>query len=48
MMKVSVTADTVRKRQCLNIRQQAKPIMMPIEIDTMASVKNWAMIKNGV
>lgn len=48
MMKVSVTADTVKNRQCLNMRHVANPKMIPIEIETKASVKNCARICNGV
>lgn len=47
-MKVSVTAEIVRKRMCLNISAVSMPKNIPIATETAASEKNWAIIKKGV
>ena len=47
-MKVSVTAEIVRKRMCLNISAVSMPKNIPIATETTASEKNWAIIKKGV
>jgi hypothetical protein len=48
IMKVSVTAEIVRKRTCLNIKAVSMPKNIPIATETIASERNWARIKKGV
>lgn len=48
IMKVSVTAEIVRKRMCFIVRAVSIPKKIPIATETIASERNWARIKKGV
>ena len=46
--KVSVIALTRRKDACLKVKLVRNPKNNPILSETIPSIKNWAMITNGV